>query len=63
VNRLFYLFSTIHIRRKKIYYAHSAGAEKWFIIVKFDYYELFVYSVGDALRVLTMNSLILFFFL
>jgi len=29
---------------------YYAGDEKWLIIVKFDYYEPFAYSVEGALR-------------
>jgi hypothetical protein len=35
--------------KKKNYFTYSAGDEKWLIIVKFNYYEPFDYSVGDTL--------------
>jgi hypothetical protein len=38
-------------KKKKIYFAYSPGDEKWLIIDKFDYYEPFTYSIGDALSI------------
>jgi hypothetical protein len=47
VNRQKSLF-TIHTRMKKIYFAYSIVDEKWLIIVKFNYYEPFISSVGNV---------------
>jgi hypothetical protein len=49
MNRLFCLF-TIHMRRKNFILSILYGDKKWFIIVKFNYYEPFPYSTGDAHR-------------
>jgi hypothetical protein len=53
---------TIYIRKKRIL-LRLFSYEKWFIIVKFNYFKLFAYSVRNAIKYSSSLPLSFFFLL